>query len=579
MTPAAGGPLLSVRDLRIVFGTGAAATVAVAGASWDLGPGEVLAVVGESGSGKSVTALSLLGLLPGSAHVTGHAELAGHGDLLALTGEPLRRLRGAVVSMVFQDPGSTLNPVLTIGDQLTEAVRVHRPGTSRAAARTRALDLLETVRVPDPASRLRAYPHQLSGGQLQRVVIAMALADEPAGVVADEPTTALDVTVQADVLDLLRDLTVRRGTSVVLITHDMGVVADLADRVVVLRHGEVVETGTVREVLRAPRAEYTRELLAAVPQLPAADLGASADVGAVGNAHRAVPDDPARGSLPGLAPAPGAADPVLDVRGVSVTYGGRWRGGGLRALDEVDLRIGAGEVLGLVGESGSGKSTLAGVVNGLVRPTAGSVRIGGVDPTTLRGRELRAVRARVGVVFQNPYSSLDPRSSVADSVAEPLLLHTSDDPREVRERVAGLLDAVALPAGSGERFPHELSGGQRQRVAIARAIALGPDLLIADEPTSALDVSVQARVLDLLADLRARFGFASLFITHDLAVVGQVADRIAVLHRGRLVEEGPADAVLTRPLHPYTQRLVAAAPVTDPDEQHRRRTAWRALTS
>ncbi len=575
MTPAAGGPLLSVRDLRIVFGTGASATVAVAGASWDLGPGEVLAVVGESGSGKSVTALSLLGLLPGSAHVTGRAELAGHGDLLALTGEPLRRLRGAVVSMVFQDPGSTLNPVLTIGDQLTEAVRVHRPGTSRAAARSRALELLETVRLPDPASRLRAYPHQLSGGQLQRVVIAMALADEPAVVVADEPTTALDVTVQADVLDLLRDLTVRRGTSVVLITHDMGVVADLADRVVVLRRGEVVETGTVREVLRSPRAEYTRELLAAVPQLPAADLTAGAGAG---DAHRAVPDDPARSSLPGQAPEPGDGVPVLDVRGVSVTYGGRRRGG-LRALDGVDVRIGAREVLGLVGESGSGKSTLAGVVNGLVRPNAGSVRIGGADPTTLRGRELRAVRARVGVVFQNPYSSLDPRSSVADSVAEPLLLHTSDGPREVRERVAGLLDAVALPAGSGERFPHELSGGQRQRVAIARAIALGPDLLIADEPTSALDVSVQARVLDLLADLRARFGFASLFITHDLAVVGQVADRIAVLHRGRLVEEGPADAVLTRPLHPYTQRLVAAAPVTDPDEQHRRRSAWRALTS
>jgi peptide/nickel transport system ATP-binding protein len=573
VTPTAGGPLLSVRDLRIVFGAGPSATTAVDGASWDLGRGEVLAVVGESGSGKSVTALSLLGLLPRSAHVTGHADLAGHGDLLALSGEPLRRLRGAVVSMVFQDPGSTLNPVLTIGDQLAEAVRVHRPGTSRAAARARALELLETVRLPDPASRVRAYPHQLSGGQLQRVVIAMALADEPAVVVADEPTTALDVTVQADVLDLLRDLTVRRGTSVVLITHDMGVVADLADRVVVLRHGEVVETGTVREVLRSPRAEYTRELLAAVPQLPAAHLDTEVVSGE--RDHRAVPDDPARSSLPGT--DPGGEVPVLDVRGVSVTYGGRWRQEGLRALDGVDLRIGAGRVLGLVGESGSGKSTLAGVVNGLVRPAQGSVRISGVDPTTLRGKALRAVRARVGVVFQNPYSSLDPRASVADSVAEPLLLHTDAPPREVRDRVAGLLDAVALPAGSGDRFPHELSGGQRQRVAIARAIALGPDLLIADEPTSALDVSVQARVLDLLADLRGRFGFACLFITHDLAVVGQVADRIAVLHRGRVVEEGPAEAVLTRPMHPYTRRLVAAAPVTDPDEQHRRRTAWRAL--
>ncbi|PRY17182.1 dipeptide ABC transporter ATP-binding protein [Kineococcus rhizosphaerae] len=560
-TPHDGAPLLSVEDLTVTFGAGGSATHAVRGASWQLRRGEVLAVVGESGSGKSVTATSLLGLLPPTAEVGGRAVLDGHGDLLTLGPEALRRLRGGTVSMVFQDPMSALNPVLRIGDQLAEAVRVHS-GAGRAAARARALELLRTVALPDPERRLRSYPHELSGGQLQRVVIAMALANEPAVVIADEPTTALDVTVQADVLDLLRELTVRRGTSVLLITHDMGVVADLADRVVVMREGLVVETGPVRDVLRAPQAQYTRDLLAAVPRLPEPELGEAAE----------------GVSRPGAHPAPeGTA--VLDVRGLSVVYGARWGSPGLRALDGVDLHVAPGEVLGLVGESGSGKSTLAGVVNGLVRPSAGTVRVGGQDPSALRGAALRSLRARVGVVFQNPYSSLDPRAVVADSVAEPLLLHTSLDAAAVRARVAALLDSVALPAGSADRYPHELSGGQRQRVAIARAVALEPDLLIADEPTSALDVSVQARILDLLAELRGRLGFASLFISHDLAVVGQVADRVAVLHRGRLVEQGPAADVLTRPVDPYTRRLVAAAPVTDPDEQQRRRTAWRALAS
>ncbi|NIZ93582.1 ABC transporter ATP-binding protein [Kineococcus rubinsiae] len=573
----AGGALLSVEHVDVVFGTGGRATHAVRDVSWSVGAGEVVAVVGESGSGKTVTAMSLLGLLPSTAHVGGRALLRGR-DLFALDPEELRRVRGGEVAMVFQEPMSALNPVLSIGDQLTEAVRVHS-GASRAAARERAVELLTLVRLPDPAGRMRAYPHEMSGGQLQRVVIAMAVANDPALLVADEPTTALDVTVQAEVLQLLRDLTARTGTSVLLITHDMGVVADLADRVVVMRAGRVVEQGPVRRVLRAPQEEYTRELLAAVLDLPAAAAGAAAGAPEEGvlrrGAHVAVTSDPATRSVPEA----GAVqdEPVLAVRGLEVVFGGRFGSAGVRAVDGIDLHVARGEVLGLVGESGSGKSTVAGCVSGLVRRTGGTLSVAGVDPESLRGRPLRRLRSRVGVVFQDPLSSLDPRASAADSIAEPLLLHSDLRGAALTARVQELLESVALPVALGQRFPHELSGGQRQRVSIARAIALEPELLLADEPTSALDVSVQARVLDLLAGLRAELGFACLFISHDLAVVGRVADRVAVLHRGRLVEQGPTADVLSSPLHPYTQRLVAAAPVADPDAQRERRLAWQGL--
>ncbi|WP_166611767.1 dipeptide ABC transporter ATP-binding protein [Kineococcus indalonis] len=577
-SPAPADPLLQLQDADVVFGAGPGAVHAVRGVSFSVGAGEVLAVVGESGSGKTVTAMSLLGLLPASARVGGRALLRGQ-DLYALRGEDLRAVRGAQVAMVFQEPMSALNPVLTIGDQLAEAVRAHAR-VPRAAARARALQLLGEVRLPDPAGKLRAHPHELSGGQLQRVVIAMALAGGPALLVADEPTTALDVTVQAEVLALLRDLVGRTGASVLLITHDMGVVADLADRVVVMREGRVVETGTVTAVLRSPREEYTRQLLAAVPALPVPVPGA-VPAGEDGPVRRgaqvAARTDPARSSVPDEVPA--GADVALAVRGLHVRFGGRLGTRAVHAVAGVDLHVARGEVLGLVGESGSGKSTLAGCVSGLVRRTAGTVEVAGQDPEGLRGARLRELRGRVGVVFQDPASTLDPRATVADSVAEPLLLHSRLRGGALRAEVERLLEAVALPGGYGERFPHELSGGQRQRVAIARAVALGPDLLVADEPTSALDVSVQARVLELLGELRERFGFACLFITHDLAVVSRVAERVAVMHRGRVVEQGPAGDVLARPLHPYTQRLVAAAPVADPDAQRERRAAWRALAS
>ncbi|WP_027946519.1 dipeptide ABC transporter ATP-binding protein [Amycolatopsis taiwanensis] len=528
-------PLLSLRDVSVSFG----GVEAVHGVSFDVYPGEVLAVVGESGSGKTVTAMSLLGLLPGSATVSGSATLSGR-DLYGLSRAELRAVRGAEIGMVFQEPMSALNPVFRIGTQLVDAIRAHSP-VSRGQARDKALELLATVELPDPRRVFRAFPHQLSGGQVQRAVIAMALANEPALLIADEPTTALDVTVQAGILDLLRTLGQRLGTTILLVTHDMGVVADLADRVVVLREGRIVEQNTVGELFRKPSAAYTRELLDSVPSLGA---------GATEKSSR-------------------AGEPLVSVEDLTVRYRG-----GVRAVDGVSLRIAPGEVLGLVGESGSGKSTIAGALTGLVPVSSGSVVVGGVDVAS--GRGLRAARRQLGMVFQNPASSLNPRATVGASVAEPLVLHRVAG--DHRERVAELLKAVRLDPTLAGRYPHELSGGQRQRVGIARALALRPRLLIADEPTSALDVSVQAAVLEEFARLQEEFGFACLFISHDLAVVERVADRVAVLHEGRIVEEGPVGDVLGSPAQPYTQRLIAAAPVADPDRQRTRRETWRSLT-
>ncbi|MET8760111.1 ABC transporter ATP-binding protein [Lentzea sp. NPDC004782] len=502
--------LLSVEDVSVDFGSG---SPAVGEVSFSLTAGEVLAVVGESGSGKTVTAMSLLGLLPPSASVTGRALLRGR-DLYALSPDELREVRGNEVGMVFQEPMSALNPVFTIGSQIVEAVRVHR-AVSRSQARARALELLRLVGLPE--ERFKAYPHQLSGGQLQRVVIAMAVANEPSLLVADEPTTALDVTVQAEILELLRDLRDRLGVAILLITHDMGVVADLADRVVVMNSGRVVETGTVREVFESPREPYTRTLLDSVLSLDSREL-----------------------------PARPAADPVLRLSGVSVSYGK------FQAVSDVSLEIGRGETLGLVGESGSGKSSIANAVTGLVRYTGG-ITVAGKEVSSLR----RADRGRIGLVFQDPQSSLNPRATIARSIARPLLLHTALRGKALTAKVDELLDAVQLSSSLRDRYPHELSGGQRQRVGIARAIALDPDLLIADEPTSALDVTVQARVLELFLSLQRDLRFACLFISHDLAVVQHLADRVAVLHSGRVVEEGTS--VFAAPRDPYTQRLLASA--------------------
>jgi peptide/nickel transport system ATP-binding protein len=545
--PAGEATLLELRDVSVEFnGT----LEAVRSVSYSVAAGEVVAVVGESGSGKTVTAMSLLGLLPSNARVSGRALLSSR-DLYGLLPAQLRAVRGNDVGMVFQEPMSALNPVFSIGDQLVEAIRTHQVLSSSDAKR-RAVELLGLVGLPSPAERFRSYPHELSGGQLQRIVIAMAVANEPKLLIADEPTTALDVTVQAEILELLRDLRARLDTAILLITHDMGVVADIADRVVVMYDGRVVEQGTVSAIFTAPQEEYTRQLLGSVISLGAVategvERALSSDI-TVHEGHLAATEHPATQSVPDVP----AVAPVLTIDGLSVTYGGRFRSLSVRAADGVCLHVEPGEVLGLVGESGSGKSTVASAVIGLVTPSAGSVRIAGTDVASVRGRAAKALRRRIGVVFQDPLSSLNPRATVGDSVAEPIRLHKTRNGAGVDDRVASLLESVQLSASLRTRYPHELSGGQRQRVCIARALALGPDLLIADEPTSALDVSVQARVLDLFRQLRDEHGFACLFISHDLAVIEQLAARVAVMHRGHVVEQGPTQAVLASPVHPYT---------------------------
>jgi ABC-type glutathione transport system ATPase component len=541
-------PLLAVRELTISFDVDGAQHAAVKGVSFDVGHGEVVALVGESGSGKSVTAMSLLGLLPGNASVSGSARL-GDDELFSLDRAQLRAVRGGRIGMIFQDPQAALNPVFSIGFQLAEAVRQRDKTLSRTAVRDRVIELLTLVEVPDPAARLSYYPHQLSGGQCQRVVIAMALAGEPQLLIADEPTTALDVTVQAEVLDVLRRMRERLASSILIITHDMGVVADLADRVVVMKEGGIVESNEVHELFSAPRHDYTRQLLSAVPRLGERDA-------ATGGRE-------------------GAPDRVLEVSDLVVEYHTRLRGS-FRAVDGVNLSIGRGEILALVGESGSGKTTIGLSAIGLAPRTSGSVTVAGVALGSSSRAELKAMRQRVGVVFQNPATSLNPRFAVHQSVAEPLRVHRGLRGAELTDRVDSLLEAVGLGGGWRDRYPHELSGGQRQRVAIARAVALDPDLLIADEPTSALDVSVQARVLDIFRELQQRLGFACLFISHDLAVVDTLSDRVAVMHRGKVVEFGDRDRVLRDPQHPYTKALIAAAPVPDPGAQRAKRDARRA---
>ncbi|MGJ6981369.1 dipeptide ABC transporter ATP-binding protein [Aestuariimicrobium soli] len=546
--------LLAVRGLEVAFDD----HPAVRGVDWDLRPGRITALVGESGSGKSVSAMAVLGLLPGTAVVDGSIVLTdrdGHEtELVGAHPDTVRRVRGAVFSLVSQEPMSAWNPVLTIGAQVAEAVQAHRGNHVRPARQLRSAvaDLLTEAGLSDPHRIAASYPHQLSGGQLQRALIAMALAQDPVAIIADEPTTALDVTVQAGILDLLRRLRSDRGTAVLLITHDMGVVADLADDVVVMQQGRVVERAEVGDLFDHPQHSYTRELLAAVPRL-----------------------DPEAAHHSGQASAHGSSAPTPTVRleSVGVVHPGRRGAPAVVAADDVSLTIAPGEVLGLVGESGSGKSTLAQVVGGLLTPTSGRVLVDDVD-LARADRGQRAERRRTtGIVFQDPASTLNPRWSVGRSVAEPLRLHSDLDDRAQRRRVGELLERVRLSSDLARRYPHELSGGQRQRVAIARAVALSPRLLIADEPTSALDVSVQASVLDLLEELQADLGFACLFVSHNLAVVERVADTVAVMKAGVIVEHDTAENVLRRPQHPYTRDLVAAAPVPDPELQRQRRLA------
>lgn len=546
---------VDIRDLRISFATDGEPVHAVEGVSLHVRPNEVLAVVGESGSGKTVTAKSILGLLPESASASGAVVLAGN-DVVQLSPDQLRQVRGRDVAMVFQEPATALNPVYTVGWQIAEGLRAHGQH-SRKQARARAVEILGTVGIPDPQERVDHYPHQFSGGQKQRIVIAMALALGPKVIVADEPTTALDVTVQAEILDLLRRVRDDFGGAIVLITHNMGVVADLADRVAVMYQGEVVEEAGVRELFADPRHEYTQHLLSAVPRLTTAASDSEP-------AHSAQQQDE-------------TAAPLVDARDLEIVYPGRLGRPGFRAVDGVNFTLAPGEVLGLVGESGSGKTTIGRAIVGLTRATGGSLSVLGHEMVGFRERSFRPLRSRVGFVFQDPATSFNPLLSVGEAVAEPLLIHgRAADAREAAASVRQLLDAVHLPTHYAQRYPHELSGGQRQRVSLARALALEPELLVADEPTSALDVSVQARVLEVFSELQQRLGFATLFISHDLAVVGMLADRIGVLYRGELVEYGAGQQVLTDPQHPYTQRLLASVPVPDPVEQQSRREALAA---
>jgi peptide/nickel transport system ATP-binding protein len=541
-----------VTDLRIHLGRGGDRIRAVDGVSFTVADNEILAIVGESGSGKTVTSRALLGMTPPDAEVSGSVVVDGH-DVLSASPAELRRLRGSSAAMVFQEPSTALNPVFPIGWQVEEGLRAHGL-RNRAERRRRAMDVLRTVGIPDPDRRYHDYPHQFSGGQKQRIVIAMALALEPAVIIADEPTTALDVTVQAEILDVLRACRDELGTAIVLVTHNMGVVADLADRVLVMREGRVVESADSVTLFSEPGHDYTRRLLAAVPRL----LTAPSD---------AVPAADTPTDLGPLAVS------ALDVE---VCYPGRFRKPGFRAVRGVSFHVGRSEVLGLVGESGSGKSTIGRALIGLAPITTGTLTVLGTDVATASTAELRRLRRRVGFIFQDPASSFNPFMTVAECIAEPLRIQVEGiDADEIRRRVAELVDAVRLPASSVGRSTTELSGGQRQRVGIARALVLRPELVIADEPTSALDVSVQASVLELLRELRAELGFAALFITHDLAVVEQFADRIGVLRSGELVETAAADELLTRPTDDYTRALVAAVPVPDPVEQRRRRLSRR----
>jgi peptide/nickel transport system ATP-binding protein len=568
--------VLRIRDLDVTFTTDSGEVPAVRGVDLEVRRGRVVALVGESGSGKSVTSLSVLGLLPSTARVSGSVELADGGRLRDVATAPeseLVDLRGRLASMVFQEPMTALNPTMTLGDQIAEAVLNHER-VPRATARDRAVELLRSVGIPEPERRARQYPHELSGGQRQRVVIAVALACEPRLIVADEPTTALDVTVQAEILDLLRELVAERGTALLLVTHNMGVVADIADEVAVMSGGRIVEHGTVEQVLLAPAHEYTRALLDAVPAVPPA----SAVPRGLSGLSVSGPSSPTGDRTAPTGSADGR-EVVLDLRGVSLDY--RVQGRHVRAVEGLDLTVRAGEVVGLVGESGSGKSTAGRACLGLLTPSEGEVLLLGTSVAAARGRARRRLLADVGVVFQDPGASLDPRKLVGESIAEPLAIHGRDSRRvsgtERRARVRELLDAVRLPVGAERRYPHEFSGGQRQRIGLARALALRPRLLVADEPTSALDVSVQAEVLQVLEDLHDELGFGCLFISHDLGVVHQLTDRVAVLRAGRLVESGTTADVFGAPRDPYTAELLASVPAPDPVAQRERREARQRL--
>ncbi len=546
------GPVLSIEHLKVTFATDTGDVKAVDDVSLTVAPAEIVAIVGESGSGKTVTAKTILGLLPETAISSGAVLISGN-NVISVTPRHLRQIRGQEVAMVFQEPSTALNPVFTVGWQIAEGLRAHGK-VSKKAARARAIEALGKVGIPEPEKRVDYYPHQFSGGQKQRVVIAAALALNPGLIVADEPTTALDVTVQAEILELLRDCRDIFGTSIVLITHNMGVVADLADRVVVMYQGDVVEEADAATLFASPKQDYTKKLLAAVPHLGRN----SASAGLTERAHQ-------------------DSEVLVQARDLVIEYPGRLGTPAFRAVDSVNFSISAGEVFGLVGESGSGKTTIGRAIAGLNKTTGGSLKVLGYEMLNFRERSFRPLRKEIGFVFQDPAASFNPQLTIGECVAEPILIHENRSPADVEKRVAELLEAVQLPRIYADRYPHELSGGQRQRASLARALALNPTLLIADEPTSALDVSVQAKVLELFKEIQMEFGFAALFISHDLAVVDILSHWVGVLYKGKMVEQGIGSQVMGHPQDNYTKRLIASLPVPDPAEQAKRREAHRAL--
>ena len=557
--------LADIKDLSVSFMTDAGSIKAVEDVNFTIPRKTVVGVVGESGSGKSVTARSIIKLLPETATTSGAVYLSKRDgsdslDVLSLSGEQLREVRGSEAAMVFQEPNSVLNPVYTIGWQIEEGLRAHGM-KDKKELRAKAINILKKVGIPDAETRVDYYPHQFSGGQKQRIVIAMALVLNPGLILADEPTTALDVTVQAEILDLLRLARDEFDASVLIITHNMGVIADIADQVVVMYRGHVVEQGDVEQIFYHPKDDYTKRLLGAVPRI----------------GQKLVVRD--REGKPIERKADWREQPIaVEAKNLTITYPGHLMQPDFKAVDGANFTIHRSEVLGLVGESGSGKSTTGRAIAGLQKVSGGSLNVLGIEMNGVKERDFKPKRADIGFVFQDPGSSFNPLMTIAENVAEPLLVHHKyGSVADAKNYVGDLLEMVQLPRAYMNRFPHELSGGQRQRASLARGLALKPSLLIADEPTSALDVSVQAKVLELFKRLQAEIGFACLFITHDLAVVDMLADRIMVMHKGRIVEHGDASQIMQHPSDPYTRKLLASLPVPDPREQAAHREGLRKL--
>lgn len=555
--------MLEVRNLSIAFKTASGFKSAVRAIDFSIAPGEILGLVGESGSGKTITSLGVMGLLPPNAVVTSGEVLVDGVDLLRLPPAELRKLRGRRIAMIFQDPMASLDPIFTCGDQIIEAILLHER-IGRAAARRKACDLLEKVLIPDPVRAMRSYPHELSGGQCQRIMIAMAVACRPKLIIADEPTTALDVTVQKQVLELLRELNAEVGAAILLITHDLGVIYQVADRVVVMYAGDKMEEAPTDRLFAAPESDYSRALIESMPSLGRhAERLAVIERDDLGRIRSVTPEPLIRPASAGPVPAAGDV-PLLEIKDLRKSY---WVKPSplalpveMRAVDGVSLSIQARTTLGLVGESGCGKSTLSRAIMRLYKPDSGQILFKGRDIARLSEGDMRPYRREIAMVFQNPYGSLNPRQTVARLIEAPMVIFGEGSAAERQRRVGRLLDAVGLPAVAAEKYPHEFSGGQRQRIAIARALALNPSLVICDEAVSALDVSVQAQVLNLLKDLQAEFDLTYLFISHDLSVVEHVSDTVAVMQRGLIVEQGPAADIFGNPREAYTRMLLDAVP-------------------